>query len=275
VTLHAAMRLLDCPDDERDAVVAALGQASRILVHRVVDLDLLKSLGLIRNVTLFPQGAPTRAAAAALPRPLVPGDAPVICCYGFFLPGKGIPRLIKAVAQLRRAWPGLKLKLVNSEYPSPISIEEIARCRRLAASLDLEDAIEWDTAFHPHEESLRRLNGCDLLVLPYDESKESSSAALRSALSSGMVVAVTPIAIFKEAGPAVHRFADLEVASMAEGIDMLLRDHAARTRYQAAAATWLAERAWDVLARRMSGMLRGLHASGFAEKPSPQKRLET
>ena len=275
VTLHAAMRLLDCPDDERQAVIAALGQVSRILVHRVVDLDLLKSLGLTRNVTLFPQGAPTRAAAAALPRALGPGDAPVICCYGFFLPGKGIPRLIKAVAQLRRAWPGLKLKLVNSEYPSPQSTEEIARCRLLAASLDLEEAIEWDTAFHPHDESLRRLNGCDLLVLPYDESKESSSAALRSALSSGMVVAVTPIAIFAEAGAAVHRFADLEVASMAAGIDMLLRDPAARTRYQAAAAAWLAERAWDVLARRMSGMLGGLHAGRFAEDSSPAGPMET
>jgi FkbM family methyltransferase len=272
VTLHAAMRLLDCAADEREAVVAALGSVSRILVHRVMDLDLLKSLGLTRNVTLFPQGAPARAAAA-LPRALSPSDAPVICCYGFFLPAKGIPRLIEAVAQLRRAWPNLRLRLVNSEYPSPVSVEEIALCRRLAASLDLDDAIEWDTAFHPHDESIRRLSGCDLLVLPYDESKESSSAALRSALSSGVPVAVTPIAIFEEAGAAVHRFPNLDVASMAADIDALLSDHMARARYQESAATWLAERAWDVLARRMSGMLRGLHASRFAEEPSSLERM--
>ena len=142
------------------------------------------------------------------------------------------------------------------------------------ASLELDEAIEWDTAFHPHDESIRRPGDCDLLVLPYDESKESSSAALRSALSSGVAVAVTPIAIFEEAGAAVHRFPNLDVASIAADIDALLSDHTARIRYQEAAAAWLAERAWDVLARRMSGMLRGLRASRCTEEPSTFEPIE-
>jgi glycosyltransferase involved in cell wall biosynthesis len=184
----------------------------------------------------------------------------VICCYGFFLPGKGIPRLIEAIAQLRRSWPGLRLKLVNAEYPSPLSSAEINRCRQLASSLELDDAIEWDTGFHTHDESIRRLGACDLLVLPYDESKESSSAALRSALSSGVPVAVTPIAIFDEAGDAVYRFPAIDVASMVADIDLLLRDRDARLRHQEAAAAWLSDRAWDILAERMLDMLNGLRA---------------
>jgi len=260
VTLHAALHLFDLPEAERNGVVEALEQATRILVHRVADLDLLKSLGLTRNVTLFPHGVPPRAAAPAA-RALTTSEAPVIGCYGFFLPGKGIPRLIESIAQLRRVWPNLRLRLVNAEFPAPASAEEIARCRRLAASLGLADAIDWDTAFHPHETSMERLSGCDLLVLPYDESKESASGAVRIALASGVPVAVTPTAIFDDAGSAVHRFPRIDVASIVADVDLLLRDQAARARLQQTAASWVAERSWDVLARRLDGMLNGLRAS--------------
>jgi hypothetical protein len=69
-----------------------------------------------------------------------------------------------------------------------------------------------------------RLAECDLLVLPYDESKESSSASLRSAMASGVPVAATPIAHFENAGTAIHRFDTVNVASTVAGIDLLLRD---------------------------------------------------
>jgi glycosyltransferase involved in cell wall biosynthesis len=259
VTLHAAPRLLEL-GDECAEIIAGLGQASRVLVHQIGDLNILKDLGLTANVTLFPQGAPQRFSAP-YPRLLTPRDSPLIGSYGFFLPGKGLPRLIEAVAQLRHTWPRLRLNLVNAEYPAATSQEEIARCRDLARSLGLADAIEWDTAFHPHAESIRILAKCDLLVLSYDESNESSSASLRSAMASGVPVAVSPIALFQDASTAVHRFDNADVASTAKGIDMLLRDRDARVRYQQAASVWLDACTWDILARRLKGMLLGLRAS--------------
>jgi hypothetical protein len=51
------------------------------------------------------------------------------------------------------------------------------------------------------------------------------------------------------------------VASVAAGIDLLLRDRGARERYQQASSVWLEERNWEALARRFRGMLCGLRVS--------------
>jgi glycosyltransferase involved in cell wall biosynthesis len=260
VTLHAAARLLDIDEPERAAIVADLSLASRLLVHQVADLNILKDLGLNENVTLFPHGTPSRFMAPPARR--LPSDSTaVIGCYGFFLPGKGIPRLIEATARLRQQWPNLRLHLANAEYPSELSRMEIDRCRQLANSLGLDDAVEWDTSFRSHGESMEILAKCDLLVLPYDESKESSSAALRSAMASGVPVAVTPAAIFQEAGSTVHRFDGFDIESTIAGIDQLLRDQAARISHQLAASAWLEERSWAVQGQRLRNMLFGLRAS--------------
>jgi FkbM family methyltransferase len=259
VTLHAAPRLLDISAAERSATLAALREASRVLVHRVEDLNLLKDLGLIANVTFFPHGAPPRYGAPPA-RPLSPADAPIIGCFGFLLPGKGIDRLIEAAAALRPRWPRLRLRLINALHPYDPG-DELVKCKGLAAERGLTDAIEWETAFLPMEECLRRLAGCDLIALPYDESKESSSAALRAALASGVPVAVTPVEIFAEAQDAVFRFAYTDASAVADGIDMLLREQHLRARCQEHAATWLADHAWSGLGHRLRGMLAGLQAS--------------
>jgi len=270
VTLHIPAHLFDIGEEERLAVLDALRGVSRVLVHRIEDLNLLKGLGLISNVTLFPQGVPPlseRAPAGAL----TPKDAPVIGCYGFFTPGKAISRLIEAVAQLRQTWPQLRLRLVNARHPFSSS-QEIFRCEKLARQLGLSDAIEWETSFLPYDMSMQLLAGCDLVVLPYDESRESSSAALRSALASGVPVAVTPVAIFQEAEDAVYRFDAVDASSVAAGIDLLLRNPEMRENYRKAAIRWAANRSWDMLARRFYGMLVGLHANHFSSKESDAAR---
>ncbi len=125
----------------------------------------------------------------------------------------------------------------------------------------IADAIEWHTSFLDPEESLRLLGECDVVALPYSPSKESSSAALRGALASGAPVAVTPVAIFEEAGAAVQRLPGLEPAAVARGLDLLLRDGAERRHLQLEGARWLLDRSWSALGQRMRGMLAGLHAS--------------
>ena len=262
VTLHAAEHLLDVAETERSRVLAALGSATRVLVHRISDLDMLRGFGLTSNVTLFPQGAPGLALPSPLPvRELSAESTPIIGCYGFFLPGKGIPKLVEAFACLRQSWPKLRLRLVNAEYPALASAEEIAKCRALAQSLGVSESIEWRTEFTPNDVSMRELSGCDLLVMPYDHSRESSSAALRGAMASGVPLAVTPIAQFDDVGGAVHRLTGVDVASIVDGVDGLLRDHPARVRLKAAGARWLEENDWGPLGRRMAGMLLGLRAS--------------
>ncbi len=265
VALHAARRLLDLEPAERAATLEALRKVSCVLVHGSGDVDLLKSHGIASNVTLFPLGAEDQYCVPVL-RSLAQKDRIVIGCYGFFLPGKGIDRLIKAFAVLRKTWPHLSLQLTNAEY-SEVSHAEIARCRDLACKLGVLGAIEWDTTFHTREESMLKLAQCDLVVLPYDESKESASAALHSAMASGVPIAVTPVSIFNDASEAVFRFATNDVMSLANGIDTLLRDRELRQQIQLAASQWLSNRNWANLSRRLQGMLIGLSACDRTTSP--------
>jgi glycosyltransferase involved in cell wall biosynthesis len=260
VTLHAARHLLELSSAKQEEVVSALRRVARVLVHRTSDLNLLKELGLLTNTALFPHGAP-QPTGGLLARNLTEHAAPVIGCHGFFLPGKGIPRLIKAFAELRKTWPHLRLRLVNAEYPVPESAAEIERCRALAASVGIGSGIEWHTEFYEMDECRRILSACDLLVLPYDASEESASGALHTALSSCVPTAVTPTTIFDEAAEAVYRFSGVDSVSVAAGIDALLRDARTRTELQRSASEWLSQRSWSRLAERMSGLIAGLCAA--------------
>ena len=255
VTLHNTLHLLDIGEAERSGCVAALGRVGRILVHTVADLLRLEALGLLP--TMLPHGAPAGGPPRPA-RPLPPGAAPVVGCYGFFLPGKGIGKLIEAVAALRETWPGIRLRLVNAEYDPFHSAAEIASCRALATALGM--AVEWHQDYLEEAESLALLAGCDLITLPYAPSREASSAAVRSALASGVPVAVSPISLFDELGDAVARLPGGDATAIAEGLASLLADPARRTQVARHAARWLADRAVPDIARRLHGVQLGLVA---------------
>ena len=264
VTLHNTRHLLTLDDDLRDEVLQALRDAARVIVHTVADLNRMKDLGAVSNVTLLPHGA-MPAHPAYHPRKLDPStDAPVIGSTGFFLPEKGLPQLVEALGLLRRTWPHARLRLVNAAYDSPLSLDEIARCREVADRSGIADAVEFVTDFLPHERCMELLQGCDLLALPYQSSLEASSAALRTAFASGVAVAVTPLPLFAEDGASALKLPGARPADIAAGLDHMLRDPRGCWRAAEDAHYWMLARAWPSTGQRMAGMLRGLHASRTA-----------
>ena len=263
VTLHNTSHLLDIPAPERDATLSSLGRAARVLVHTLADLVRLDELGLAHVTTLLPH--PASPAACAIVRPLGEDAAPVIGCTGFFLPGKGIAELIAATARLRSIWPGIRLRLVNAEYDDVLSAGEIAVCRERAEAERL--TVEWHTGFVSLPQQQALLQGCDLLVLPYQRSKESSSAALRSALATGIPVAVTPLPLFDEAHGAVFELPGMSPELVGAGMASLLGDVAARQALVASAREWAKSRALPDVARRLHGMMLGLAAQARLCQP--------
>ncbi|NPD66248.1 FkbM family methyltransferase [Lichenicola cladoniae] len=270
-TLHNTRLLDELVPAELAHVLAALARLDRVLVHTVADLRRLQGLGILSNLTLLPHGA----AVSLPPAPVhrfehaveqwqyeITRRPPLIGCYGFFLPGKGIDTLIQAMAELRQRWPGARLLLVNAEYDADISREEIARCLDLASSLGLDEVVTFRTGFMPNDMSLELLAMCDVLALPYLPSKEASSAALRTAMTAGVPVAVTPIELFAEAGDAVFRFAGIDASSVATGLDRLISDADLREQLQASAQTWIADRQWGDIAHLLQGMMTGLVRTG-------------
>ena len=278
VALHNTTHLIDSDPHQRDIALAALATAARVLVHTVTDVNALGDLGLRHNVTLMPHGValPQTADLELQPRAREANDhapGPVIGCYGFFLPDKGVPQLIQAIGLLRVRWPGIRLRLVNAEYPSPVSVQEIAYCRAIAAELEVD--VEWMTAFLDDQTSLDQLAGCDLVALPYQRSKEASSAAVRTALMAGIPVIVTPLPLFDEAADAVMRLAGMDSQSIADGIASLLDDPGRQSRITGAARRWLSDRGWSAIANRLFGMLLGLRRTALCDATrTPQRTGE-
>ena len=257
IMLHNVQELRDVEAAERDAVLAALRKQGRVLVHSVHDLNALKCYGLTDNVALFPHGA-HQALGAHRDEPRNFGDAPLIGSYGFFLPHKGISQLITAFASIRARWPMARLRLVNARHPAQESADEIAKCRSLAAQLGVEHAIEWISDYLANDDSLKLLGECDLLTMPYQETLELASGALRIALASLAPVLVTPLPIFDDAREAVERAGGIESADLAAGITKLLESRKRRVQIREAAREWLAHHDWRLLATRLRGLAGGL-----------------
>jgi glycosyltransferase involved in cell wall biosynthesis len=262
VVLHNLQELVGSED--WDGLAEALRRVSRVLVHNVHDLNLLGSCGLVENVVLFPHGALRPAIERRPARDLPASAAPLIGAYGFVLPHKGFDVLIEALAEIRAGWPEARLRMATAEYPTEESSEEIDRCRELAASLGLEEAVEWHTDFLPDEDSLALLNRCDLLVLPYRDTLEAASGAARVAMASRVPVLVTPARIFDEMGEAVIRAQGMGREALAAAIARCLHDPDLRRRTADAADRWLAAHDWARMSERLHGMIHGLVANSDA-----------
>jgi len=183
----------------------------------------------------------------------------VIGSYGFFLPNKGLIELIEAVALLAAQGKPVKLKMINAKYPVPVSDALIAQVKRLIAAKNLEAIVEMETAFLEDKESLALLDQADLIVFPYQQTGESSSAAVRYGLATGKPVAVTPLAIFDDVSPAVFRLPGCSIEDIARGIDRIRHDILSESdsykELMRQAERWRDQHRYSRLGRRLDGML--------------------
>ncbi|CAB4888046.1 unannotated protein [freshwater metagenome] len=206
VTLHRTEDL-ESPDltvrlgDIRDV----LARADRLIVHQIADEVRMRGLGLT-NVECIPIGVPT-----ALGRPAIDVRSqlgidlalPVIGTYGFVLPHKGTLELIRAVGQLKLQGVHVALLGLCAIHPDPASSAYAAECAAEVSRLGLDDVVRLITDFLPADVSQLLLGAVDVIVLPYQQTAESSSASLRTVLSVGRPIIATDLAIFNDARDAV------------------------------------------------------------------------
>ena len=226
VTLHSTCDPIHVLPHKRLKVIKnALSRCHRLLVHSIKDLNRLKSLDLIENVALFPHGVKDFSPVNIYkPDISIHSASWTVASYGFVLPHKGLLELIEACALLRAIGVDVRLKMVNSEYPIPESTALINEARSRISAHGLDAYVELNTAYLPDEESLALLSQADLIIFPYQETGESSSAAVRSGLAVGRPVAVTPIPIFEDVLPAVHLLPGPTPQQLSVGIETILRD---------------------------------------------------
>jgi O-antigen biosynthesis alpha-1,2-mannosyltransferase len=229
-----------------------LSRCHRILVHSVVDLNRLKAMGLTENVALFPHGVlnyPPRG-------PITKRDElPLIASYGFCLPHKGLVELVQAVRILKQRGQPVRLRLVNAEYPNVESAQLMKQLKELLIKLEIDDLVEMHTEFLEDQESLALLSDADLLLFPYQETGESSSAAARYGLAARRPVAVTPLGIFEDLGNAAFRFSGTTSEHIAQGITEFLHDlstHSERAQHiQLEAQRWREAHDYATVGKRL------------------------
>lgn len=247
LTLHSTADVMVGDETLSLASIAQeLALCERLYVHGIDDLNRLKDLGLVHQVTRLPHGAPSPLNDQA------PIEDDLIATFGFLLPHKGLAELVEAIALLRRRGTRLRLLMLNSLHPDPISSTEHQRLQQRIHTLGLSDAVELITDHLPEEVILQRLARARLIIFPYQHTQESSSAAIRLGLATGRPVLCTPLPIFADLEDAVTRLPDSSPQAMAQGIEEHLKQpsnpHAQTALRQ---AEWLATHAWPRVTRRI------------------------
>jgi glycosyltransferase involved in cell wall biosynthesis len=259
ITLHSTTDVI------RDDIVARLRdiretlvKICRILVHSVDDMNRLKAAGIVNNVTLFPHGVPEpfKGDRASLRRSFGFEGKKVVASFGFLLPHKGLRELIEAAALMRRKEPNIHLLMLNSLYPAAVSDEEAQMCLEEIQLREMTGSVSLVTDYLAESEILRKLMAADIVVYPYQNSQESSSAAVRMGLSSLSPVAVTPLPIFADVEAVTHRLPGMTPQDIADGLLELLgrgghRDPSIRQD------DWVEAHRWGHLSARLVGLIRG------------------
>ena len=237
-------------------LASCFSDCDRILVHTVKDLNQLKNIDLIDNVSLFPHGILDYKITNKPERNQ--DEDFIVASYGFFLPHKGLLELIEAVGLLHINRFKIRLEMINAEYPLPVSRDLIKDAHELVERLGLKKIVNLSTDFLKDSDSLTMLAKADLVVFPYQNTTESASGAVRQGLASHRPVACTQLSIFDDVSEAVHLLPGNKPQQIAQGLLHLLSKPSMLEAKSEAQEKWLHTHAWSKIGRRFWGMIEGL-----------------
>ena len=243
ITLHATKQILNYPRQTQQNWHDTLYEFDRVFVHSIDDLNTLRLLGLIDNVTLVPHG--TQNLAPEQNKRKETDGKFRIGFFGLLFAHKNLPVLLQAFAKFSQ---NTDAKLIIISPVANVDGEaELQRCRKLCETLNLDEKVEGTTEFLPIAELNKKLSDCDVIVLPYGQTDEGASGAARIALSACKNVIVTPSRIFSEMKNVTiktdgfndwHILEQLEKVKNSE-IDAKIYDERSK---------WLSENSWNSIA---------------------------
>ena len=197
ITIHNTRdRSIIFPSKRIEKAIDGLKTCSTVMVHSNADVENLKLLGIEENVVMIPHGIypPPSDSSQALPV-----DGRVMGTFGFLLPHKGQLELVEAFERLP-GWDELILLCATREGSGNME----KKINSLIESKGLTGRVRLVTDFLDDEVAIATLAKCELLVFPYQNTKESASGAVRMGVASGSALAVTPIPIFDDVNGAIR-----------------------------------------------------------------------
>ena len=141
------------------------------------------------KVVTIPHGAsvPTSDAAKRTTRP-------IILTWGLIGPGKGIERVIDAMASLRHLPNKPHYLIAGRTHPKVLAAEgEAYREARIAQAkrLGVADLVSFDAVYRSSEELTALIQAAAVVVLPYDSKDQVTSGVLVDSIASGRPVVAT------------------------------------------------------------------------------------
>lgn len=252
-------------DQEKKLIYLAdvLRNVDRIFVHSIADLNRLKKIGLVDNVTLFPHGILEYNFNDSNYKKNIffeKINSRKIASYGFLLPHKGILQLIEAISILRNEKFIVNLDLITSLYSDDYQsfYDEVVQ---LITSLNLNKLVTLHTDYLSDEDSLNALSKNDLIVFPYQNTQESSSASVRHGLATGKPVLVTPLDIFEDVSNLVNYTSGLSPQDIAQSIKKWYktRNIESNIKDQSKRMQIIRGRGFSQLGNRLSSIIQGLY----------------
>lgn len=243
ITLHSTKQILNYPRQTQQNWHDTLYEFDRVFVHSIDDLNTLRLLGLIDNVTLMPHGTQNLTSAQIKCKE---ADGKFrVGFLGLLFAHKNLPVLLEAFAKFSQ---NIDAKLVIiSPVASADGEAELQRCRKICEKLNLSEKIEWHTSFLPIETVNEKLSCCNAIVLPYGQTDEGSSAAARVSLSLCKNVIVTPSRIFSEMQNitiAADGFSDEDILEQLEKV----KNNEIDGKIYDKRIKWLEENSWQNIA---------------------------
>ena len=188
VVAHTVLK--DPTPHQRSVLEAVVEKADQVVVMSEAGRDRLCAGYSVdpAKVATIPHGAAVPAADVKRP------SRPVILTWGLLGPGKGIERVIDAMASLK-SLPGRPQYLIAGRtHPKVLAAEgEAYREARMeqARRLGVANSVTFDPVYRTTEEVTALVQTAAVVVLPYDSVDQVASGVLVESIASGRPIVAT------------------------------------------------------------------------------------
>ncbi|TFH39669.1 MAG: FkbM family methyltransferase, partial [ANME-2 cluster archaeon] len=182
---------------------------------------------------------------------------PVIASFGFLRPHKGVLEAIDAVSILKDQYPNIKFLGVNALYPSEDSEQYYKLCEERINDLKLNDNVVLLTSFFEMDQIIHYLHASDLIVLPYHDSKEGSSAAANMAIASKRPLVISNSGIFSAIKSVSYLMENIDPPTISSELQKLLSNPELLDKMKNKVVNYVNENSYIKIADKYTNILFG------------------
>lgn len=239
-----------------DTIKKELKLVDKIWVHTSNDVKKLFEKGIVGNVIKIPHGNVVfdnnekKEIKAG-----IFNNSKIISTFGFLLPHKGVLETIQALPSIISEYPDALFLVVSSIFPDEISKKYYEICKKEVSNLGINKHVIFFTDFLEKEEIIYLLQASDIVVMPYKDTKEAASGAIRFALASHRPVIVTNIPIFSEFEDEVYKIPSCSPDEIKKGIMTLYENEKLQKEVARSAERKIKEISWSNIANTYENVL--------------------